>query len=341
MHQLFKAQATETPDNPTIVFGDEQISYSQLDQATDALGAYLRRCGVSTDDPVGIYMETCPEYIVASIGTLKAGAPFMPIALDLPDSLLGTLLSESQPKVVVTKARHLPRLSKFSGPRLLPVDSDQSWRAFAPANAEIRVDTGDLAFLPYTSGTTGQPKGVLQTNGALISSYVARCRFSSYSAGDRVACNIFFPWEFLRPLLKGGTVYVIPDDVVFAPRAVTKFIAEHRITEVLFTPSLLHGILNSTDRKQLRAALSSLRVVWLNGAGADVAVNLCHAASMGLCNTFHNTEMTVLGGVSYPPFVQQEKGVFSCKVNERTALDGNGLSSGSRKRGCRQAQDSG
>ena len=265
LHQLLKAQATQTPDTPAIVFGDEQTSYAQLDQATDALAAYLRHWGVSTDDPVGICMETCPEYIVASIGTLKAGAPFMPIALDLPDSLLGTLLSESQPKVVVTKARHLPRLSKFPGPRLLPVNSDQSWRAFAPANAEIRVNTGDLAFLPYTSGTTGQPKGVLQTNGALISSYVARCRFSSYSAGDRVACNIFFPWEFLRPLLKGGTVYVIPDDVVFAPRAVTKFIAEHRITEVLFTPSLLQGVLNSTDRKQLRAALSSLRVVWLNG----------------------------------------------------------------------------
>ena len=265
LHQLFKAQATETPDTPAIVFGAEQTSYAQLDQATDALGAYLRRCGVSTDDPVGMCMETCPEYIVASIGTLKAGAAFMPVALDLPDSLLGTLLSESQPKVVITKARHLPRLSKFAGPRLLAVDSDQSWRAFPPATDEICVDTGNLAFLPYTSGTTGQPKGVMQTSGALISSYLARYKFSSYSVGDRVACNIFFPWEFLRPLLKGGTVYVIPDDVVFAPRALTQLIAEHRITEVLFTPSLLQGVLNSTDRKQLRDALSSLRVVWLNG----------------------------------------------------------------------------
>ena len=265
LHQLFKAQATETPDTPAIVFGAEQTSYAQLDQATDDLGAYLRRCGVSTDDPVGIYMETCPEYILASIGILKAGGAFMPVALDLPDSLLGTLVSESQPKVVVTKARHLPRLSKFAGTRLLVIDSDQSWRAFAGANAEIRVDAGDLAFLPYTSGTTGQPKGVMQTSGALISSYLARYRFSSYSVGDRVACNIFFPWEFLRPLLKGGTVYVIPGDVVFAPRALTGFIAEHRITEVLFTPSLLQGVLNSTARKQLRARLSSMRVVWLNG----------------------------------------------------------------------------
>ena len=265
LHQLFKAQAAETPDTPAIVFGDEQTSYAQLDQATDSLGAHLRRCGVSTDDPVGICMETCPEYISASIGTLKAGAAFMPIALDLPDSLLVTLLSESQPKVVITKARHLPRLSKFSGSRLLPVDSDQSWRAFPPANAEIRVDAGGLAFLPYTSGTTGQPKGAMQTNGALISSYLARYRFSSYSAGDRVACNIFFPWEFLRPLLKGGTVYVIPDDVVFAPRALTGFLAEHRIAEVLFTPSLLQGVLNSATPEQLRTQLSSLRVVWLNG----------------------------------------------------------------------------
>ena len=132
LHQLFKAQATQTPDTPAIVFGDEQTSYAQLDQATDALAAYLRRCGVSTDDPVGIYMETCPEYIAATIGTLKAGAAFMPVALDLPDSLLATLLSESQPKLVITKARHLPRLSKFSGPRLLPVDSDRAWREFDP-----------------------------------------------------------------------------------------------------------------------------------------------------------------------------------------------------------------
>ena len=95
LHQLFKAQATATPHTPAIVFGAEQTSYAQLDQATDALEAYLRRCGVLTDDPVGIYMETCPEYIAAAIGTLKAGAAFMPVALDLPDSPLGALVSES------------------------------------------------------------------------------------------------------------------------------------------------------------------------------------------------------------------------------------------------------
>ena len=262
---LFKIQAVDTPDAIAIVSVQEQISYSQLDQATDSLGAYLQYHGVLPDDPVGILMETCSEYIVASLGTLKAGAAFMPMALDSPDHLLRAIVTESQPKVVITKAQHLSRLSQFAGTHILSIDSDQSWTSFNAAIHAPRVASGNIAFLPYTSGTTGDPKGVMQTSGSVISSYFARYEFSSYIAGDRVACNIFFTWEFLRPLLKGGTVYVIPDTIIFLPRALTAFISAHRISEILFTPSLLQGILNSADHDVLRAQLASLRVVWLNG----------------------------------------------------------------------------
>ena len=265
LHQLFRAQAAETPNDLAIVFRNEQMTYAQLNQATDALGAYLRRCGVSTDDPVGIFMETCPEYIVASIGTLKAGAAFMPMSLDSPEPLLRSIVSKSQPKVVITKTQHLSRLCQITSTHILPIDGDPFWKRFAAETPEAEPAGDSLAFIPYTSGTTGDPKGVMQTSGSVMSSYFARYRFSSYSAGDRVACNIFFPWEFLRPLLKGGTVYVVPDDVVFLPRALAAFISEHRISEMLFTPSLLQGVLNSADHKLLRAQLSSLRVIWLNG----------------------------------------------------------------------------
>ena len=265
LHQLFRAQAAETPNDLAIVFRNEQMTYAQLNQATDALGAYLRRCGVSTDDPVGIFMETCPEYIVASIGTLKAGAAFMPMSLDSPEPLLRSIVSKSQPKVVITKTQHLSRLCQITSTHILPIDGDPFWKRFAAETPEAEPAGDSLAFIPYTSGTTGDPKGVMQTSGSVISSYFARYRFSSYSAGDRVACNIFFPWEFLRPLLKGGTVYVVPDDVVFLPRALAAFISEHRISEILFTPSLLQGVLNSADHRLLRAQLSSLRVIWLNG----------------------------------------------------------------------------
>ena len=265
LHDLFKIQAAKTPDVPAIVGDGERTSYSRLDQETDALAAYLRSLGVSSDDPVGIFMETCPEYIVASLGILKAGAAFMPISLDSPDNLLSAIFSESQPRAVITKAGHLTRLSRFSGTPVFPIDSDGSWRNGHEESGNVRFSGDNLAFLPYTSGTTGAPKGVMQTGGSLISSYFARYKFSSYTVGDRVACNIFFPWEFLRPLLKGGTVYVIPDDIVFLPRALTRFISEHQISEMLFTPSLLQGVLNSADQDVLRGRLAPLRVVWLNG----------------------------------------------------------------------------
>ena len=272
LHDLFKTQAEKTPDSLAVVSDHERTSYFQLDQATDSLGAYLRYHGVSPDDPVGIFMETCSEYIIASLGALKAGAAFMPMALDSPESLLGAIVAESQPKVVITKAQHLSRLSPFTGTHVLAIDSDRSWTGFDAAPPGPRVAGDHLAFLPYTSGTTGDPKGVMQTGGSVISSYYARYRFSSYSVGDRVACNIFFPWEFLRPLLKGGTVYVIPDDVVFLPRALAAFISEHGISEILFTPSLLQGILNSADHDVLRTRLTSLQVVWLNGEVAPTSL---------------------------------------------------------------------
>ena len=123
----------ETPDELAIVFGHERMSYGQLDQATDVLGSYLRNCGVSTDDPVGIFMETCREYIVASIGTLKAGAAFMPMALDSPEPLLRAIVAESQPKVVVTKSQYLSKLDGFAGTHLLSIDSDQSWKTSCSA----------------------------------------------------------------------------------------------------------------------------------------------------------------------------------------------------------------
>ena len=84
-------------------------------------------------------METCPEYIVAAIAVLKAGGAFMPMALDSPDPLLRVIVSESQPKVVLTKSLHLPRLIQFTGTHILPVDNDYSWLGFdAPPPQDLR-----------------------------------------------------------------------------------------------------------------------------------------------------------------------------------------------------------
>ena len=265
LHQLLKDQAEKTPTELAVVSPEGEKTYAQLDRESDALGAYLRRHRVLADDRVGIYMETCSDYILACIGALKAGGAFMPLALESPDTLLQTILEEAKPKIIITKERYFPRLASYSDAHVLRIDTEHVWQDTAVELQPPAISPHNLAFVPYTSGTTGDPKGVMQTHGAMVASYSGRYKFSSYQPGDRVACNIFFTWEFLRPLLKGGTVYVIPDDIVPLPRSVIKYISENRITEVLFTPSLLQGILNSAEPAVLRAAFESLQVVWLNG----------------------------------------------------------------------------
>ena len=76
----------------------------------DSLGEYLRHHGVVTDDRVGVFMDTCPEYIIACIGALKAGAAFMPLALESPDNLLKSILAEATPRVIITKQKYISRL---------------------------------------------------------------------------------------------------------------------------------------------------------------------------------------------------------------------------------------
>ena len=265
LHHFFKAQAGKTPTRPAIVSREDEKNYSELDHESDALGAYLRQHGVSPDDRVGILMEPCAAYIVACIGTLKAGGAFMPLALESPDNLLNQILEMSNPKVIITTEHQFKRLVPSPNTHVLLIDTDSAWRETSVETRHPTISRLNLAFVPYTSGTTGNPKGVMQTHEGMISSYFGRYDFSSYQVDDRVACNIFFAWEFLRPLLNGGTVYVIPNDVVFLPRALSRYISENKITEVLLTPSLLQGILNSADADVIRADFKSLRVMWLNG----------------------------------------------------------------------------
>ena len=105
-------------------------------------------------------------------------------------------------------------------------------------------------------------------------SYYWRHQFVPYNNNnglEREACNVFFVWEMLRPLLAGATLYIIPDTVIYDPRLLVAFLAEHAITRSLFTPSLLDAVLLDTTSTtegadaSLAVRLASLSTVWLCG----------------------------------------------------------------------------
>lgn len=277
LHQLFQNQADLTPEAVAVVDGDKAMTYRELDRTTDELAGFLQNQEVAFDETVGIFMESCMEYLIAYIAILKAGGAYIPLELAYPNALLKKIFNEAKPKVIVTKHQYRNKFDSDLSAKTLFLDVDDTWKASVyDQDGVSSISLDHLAFIAYTSGTTGEPKGVLVPHRAVVHSYTSRYEQSSYQPKDRVACNIFFVWEILRPLLKGATCYIIPDDLIYDPRPLLDYLANHKITEVLFTPSLLETIINSVDDEQIRSKLSSLNVIWLNGE--VVTVNLKNRA---------------------------------------------------------------
>jgi amino acid adenylation domain-containing protein/thioester reductase-like protein len=266
LHQLFRRQAAATPDAPAVVDDVHRLTYRQLDRLTDAMAGYFQKAGVHFDVPVGIFMETCADYVLPYIAALKAGGAYMPLDPAYPRPLLQKILLEAEPAVVVTKAAYLERLDFAHSAEVLCIDRDSTWRLGSYSARRVSAQTLDhLAFVAYSSGTTGEPKGIQNPHRGAVHSYLRRYAISDYRVGDRVACNIFFVWEVLRPLLRGATVVVIPDDTIYDPKLMVRFLSAHRITETLMTPSLLEAVLNAIPAERLQSDLAGLRVLWLNG----------------------------------------------------------------------------
>jgi mycobactin peptide synthetase MbtF len=293
IHARFAAIAERMPDNLAVSWAGGTLSYRELDASADRLASRLagmladRRAGA--ESPVAIKLLRGPRYIVAVLAVLKAGAVCVPLEPGTPPERVDSILRQSGATIVVDEQLLDQSLNASEGP-----DGD-----YRPAN----VQPQQAAYVVFTSGTTGEPKGVIGTHAA-VGAYaddhldrVVRPAASSLGRPLRIAHAWSFAfdaaWQPLVALLDGHAVHVVDEHTQTDAEALVRVIAEHRVDMIDTTPSMFaqlkaFGLLNDV----------ALAVLALGGEAVGSAAwalirTECTRTSMRAFNCYGPTETTV------------------------------------------------
>ena len=214
---LFEIQAATTPDAIAVVADDGKLTFDQLNRYANRLAHLLRRLGVKPDMPVAIGMNPCSAMVIGIFGILKAGGAYVPLDLSYPRERLAYIIRDSHSTILLTK-RNLVDQVPHSGIQVVYIDSLEE--VFGGESDEDPISTceaDNLVYILYTSGSTGQPKGVAITHFGLAN-YLTWC-MSTYSVGDGYGAPVHSSIGFdltitslFPPLLMGKSITLLSRD---------------------------------------------------------------------------------------------------------------------------------
>ena len=293
IHELFEEQVQRTPDAVAVVFGNQSVSYEQLNQRANRLARHLQKYSVGPDVLVGICMERSVEMIVGMLGILKAGGAYVPIDSNYPRERLNFMLADSETPVLLTQHRLVSRLPKPAN--VLCLDSD--WELIARENQKnlgLPVTPENLAYVIYTSGSTGTPKGVAVPHRA-VNRLVLNTNYIQFSSSDRVAqvSTASFDaatFEIWGALLNGGTLVGITRDVTLSPADFARELRDQNITAMFLTVALFNQV-----AAEVPDAFATVRTMMFGGEAGDpksVARILKNKPPQHLVNGYGPTENT-------------------------------------------------
>jgi amino acid adenylation domain-containing protein/non-ribosomal peptide synthase protein (TIGR01720 family) len=262
----FAAQVAQRPDAVALVMGDRSLTYRQLDELASRVAQRLLASGIPREACVGVSVARAPWTVAAIVGILQAGAAYVPLDPDFPDDRLRYLLADSGVGVVLATGSDADRFRSL-GVDVLDLAEVQRTPTPAPepTDATVRCQPDSLAYVMYTSGSTGEPKGVAVTHRA-----VARLVLGADYArmGPDEVFLLLAPltfdattFELWGPLLNGGRLVIAPNAAV-SPDELRELLRTHRVTTLWLTAGLFHEVV-ATDVRALAGVRQLL-------AGGDV-----------------------------------------------------------------------
>ena len=294
MHQLFEEQVKRTPDAVAVVFGDQRLTYEELNERANQLAHYLQSLGVKAEVLVGLCIERSIEMLVGLLGILKAGGAYVPIDPSYPKQRLAYMLEDAAVPILLTTKSLLEILPKHQA-KTVCLDSD--WQAIAlhyQQNPASGVTPENRAYAIYTSGSTGKPKGVEICHESLVNFLVSMNRYleltnlDTFNAITTISFDIA-ALELYLPLIVGASVALVPREIAIDGNRLLPQLLESGATVMQATPA--------TWKMLLTVGLSNHKLdVKLLSGGEALPAQLAHQLleiGKEVWNVYGPTEATI------------------------------------------------
>jgi amino acid adenylation domain-containing protein len=302
IHHLFEEQVEKNPEAVAVVFGQQGLTYGELNTRADLLAGALVERGVGPEVLVGLCLERSIEMIVALLGTLKAGGAYLPLDPEYPTERLIWMLENAEVKVLLTEKRTKEKTAAVSSWAAGPVLClDSEWEAIGrecekPADAGVVGE--NLAYVLYTSGSTGRPKGAQIGHRALVNFTLAMKERLGLREGDRILqfASLSFDVsaeEIYPTLCCGATVVLARGEEIDEPVALQQLLEKREVSGLELPTAYWHEWVNELGRNG-GALPSSLRFAIVGGEPPlreKVAKWLEYGA--GLFNAYGLTETAI------------------------------------------------
>ena len=248
----FRGAGERTPDAIALTFGGAQMTYRELNQRANQLARYLQRHGVRRGSFVASYMERSSDLIVTLLATLKAGGAYLAFENDTPSKRLHTILEDACPAVILVtsqKGKTAIDSEAIATKRQVAVCLDQHVRSVnneSPENLDLEAHSEDQAYVCFTSGSSGKPKGVVVPHRAIVR-LVKNTNYVSLSASDVflqfAPVSFDASFEIWGCLLNGGQLVVLPSEMLSLAE-LGSAIKKHNVSVLWLTAGLFHQMVD-------------------------------------------------------------------------------------------------
>jgi len=240
--ELFNAQVLKNPDAVAIIFGDQTMSYLELDRLSSRLSLYLRHSGVSQGTVIGLMLDRSPEMIAGILATLKAGAAYVPIDGALPLDRVLYMLEDSGAGFLFTSAIYAAQYHQHIA--VLDIALAES---AGELQDEVQVQSSDPLYIIYTSGSSGKPKGVMVNNESVINLIQSQSNLFEITAAERILqfSTISFDAsveQIWLALLNGAGLVLLSKETLTDQEMFNDCLLLHKVSHLHATPSFLENV---------------------------------------------------------------------------------------------------